>query len=150
MSFLNDYAISIIVASVLAILLENLLPEGDSKKYMSIIIGLFVMLVILNPMTKLPHYQASFAIPELRLNDDTLSVSTHPYIADIFEKNLALTICEDIKSTFGTNASCRVSCLLNDDGQITGIRQINLSPHTKESVNYIAQKYGIEEVLILP
>ncbi len=150
MNVLNEYAVSIIVVSLLAILLENLLPEGGSKKYVGILIGLLVMLVILKPLTKLPHYNATFAIPEMRLSEDDLSLSTHPYIAESFEKNLALAITEDIHKTYGSTVRCRVSCDLYEVGQITGICQITINPYSQTTATYISEKYGIEEAQITP
>ncbi len=150
MSFLNEYAVSIIVVSVLAILLENLLPAGNNKKYVNVMIGLLVMLVILTPLTRLPHYNETFILPELRLDDTDLSLSPKPYVAESFEKKLALAISEDLHSRFGVATSCRVSCHINEEGQITGIRHIQLAPYTPEMGTYIAANYGFKEEIITP
>ena len=150
MGFVNEYAISIIVVSLLAIFLENLLPEGSNKKYVNVLIGLLVMLVILHPLTKLPHYNNTFQIPELRIDDSDLSAPTEPYVAESFEKRLALAISDDIYKTFRKTVEIRVACTVNDAGQITGIQKIQLTPHIAEISTYIAETYGFEEAVITP
>ncbi|MBQ9915254.1 MAG: stage III sporulation protein AF, partial [Clostridia bacterium] len=70
MSFLKDYTISIMIVSLVAILLENLLPKDSNQKYCNVLIGLFVMLVILKPLARLPHVGESFTIPSLKIGDE--------------------------------------------------------------------------------
>ena len=150
MGFINEYAISIIVVSFLSILLENLLPECSNKKYVNVLIGLLVMLVILNPLTKLPHYEGIFQIPEIRIDDSDLSIETNPFVAESFEKKLSLIISEDIYKTFGKTVGCHIACNVNEAGQITSIRKIQLMPYSAETSAYIAKTYGFEEAVITP
>ncbi len=151
MDYISEYAVSIIVVSVLAVLLENILPGGSSKKYINVMIGLLVMLVILSPLTRLPHYSETFAVPELRLDDKDLSAAApQSYIADNFQRNLALAISEDIYSSYNTAVNCRVACTVNEDGQITGVRRVQLEPYSAEIGTYVAQKYGFEEACVTP
>ncbi len=148
MKAINEYAVSIIIASLLAILLETLLPEDSNKKYTGIIIGLFVMLVMLNPLTKLPHFDRTFTIPQVK-SDDAITVSaSSTFVAESFEEKLAQTISEDIQNTYKTEICCRVRCSTNESGQITGIKNLTLSPHSQEVCRYISEKYGIEEAQI--
>lgn len=151
MEFLNEYAISIITVSVLGILLESILPEGSNKKYISVLIGLLIMLVILNPLTKLPHYGETFSIPHLTLTDADLTLpKSKSYIADTFEKKLSLSITETIRSAFGKTVNCRVRCEVNEGGQITRIAQIHVDPYDHEIGAKIAATYGFEEDIIGP
>ena len=150
MKLISDYTVSILVVSALAILFENILPDGNNKKFCRIIIGLSVMLIILTPLTRLPHYNETFRLPELRLNSTNITGETKSYIAENFEKKLSLTIAEDIRQTFGTAVSCRIVTEVNESGQITDIRHVILSPHTQKIATYIAQKYGLKEANITP
>ncbi len=147
MDFLNEYAASIVIASLVAILLDTLLPPGSSKKYMGILIGLFVMLIILNPLTKLPHYNPVFLINETAHLEENIPEPS-PYVAELFEEKLAQTMHEDLQNTLGIYADCRVLCHKNESGQIVNIRRVTLSPYSEEAATYLAQKYGIEEALI--
>ncbi len=148
MKTINEYTVSIIVVSLLAIILEHLLPEGGSKKYTGVIIGLFVMLVILNPLTKLPHYEHTFTIPQIQPDDAITTSETPSFITETFEKNLAQTVITDIRDTYQTEVDCRIRCDVNESGQIIGIRKLTLSPCTPDISKYISEKYDIEEAKI--
>lgn len=148
MKFINEYAVSIIIVSLLAVLLETLLPEDGNKKYTGVIIGLFVMLVMLNPLTKLPHFDRTFAIPRVQ-SDDAITISTpSAFVAESFEKRLAQTISEDLQNTYKAETYCRVRCNTNESGQITGIQSLTIRPYTRDVCRYISEKYGIEEARI--
>ena len=137
--------------SVLSVLLENVLPNDSNKKYIHIIIGLLVMLVILNPLTKLPHYNETFAIPHQYIGNNQLNITdTTSHLTNSFQKNLAQAIMEDCHNTLHITVSCRVFAEENQAGEIIGIKQIILSPYTQDSAQYIASKYGIEEDCITP
>lgn len=151
MTFIKEYAVSIITVSILAVLLENILPGGNSKKYIRVVIGLLVMLVILRPLTALPHYKEAFILPYSRLDDSMLATpGVNPYIVKSFEKKLALRLEEDVYQAFHTAVSCRISCSVNDEGQIVGVSAIHLQPYTKAMGQYIAEQYGFEEVIVKP
>ena len=49
-SFLRVWANQIIVAVIIATILEMLLPEGKNKKYIKMIIGIYVLFCIINPI----------------------------------------------------------------------------------------------------
>jgi len=151
MEFIKDYAVSIMTVSVLSILLENILPNDSNKKYIHVIIGLLVMLVILNPLTKLPHYNEIFAIPHLHIGDNQLNLTENTsYLTKSFQKNLASAIMKDCHETLHKTVSCRIYAEENQEGEIIGIKQVILSPYTPETAHYIASKYGIKEDSITP
>lgn len=151
MTFIRNYAVSIILVSVLSLLFESIVPKGKEQKYISTAIGLLMMLVILNPLTKLPHYAETFALPRLTIDDSALSSqNAKPLVARQFERKLALTICEDVYQTFGQTVSLRVYCDVNDGGQITSVASVHLTPFSAEIATYIAQKYGFSEDIIVP
>lgn len=151
MQFLKEYAASVIIVSLLALLFESILPDGNHKKYITMVIGLLVMLVILKPLTHLPHYNDVFSLPALYLSEADFSPpAVKPYLAGQFEKNLALSIGESLHETFGTTVRCRVTCRVNELGQIEAIQSVQLMPYSKETATYIAREYGIEEACIKP
>ena len=50
MEFLNTWVQGIIVAVVIATILEMILPNGNNKKYIKMIIGIFIMYNIVSPV----------------------------------------------------------------------------------------------------
>lgn len=49
-NFLKDWSNQIIVATIIAIILEMILPESNNKKYIKMIIGIYVLFTIINPI----------------------------------------------------------------------------------------------------
>ena len=49
-SFFSTWAQGIIVALIITVLIEMILPEGNNKKYLKIILGLYVLYTVLNPI----------------------------------------------------------------------------------------------------
>lgn len=50
MRWLNSWASGVIVAIIIATIIELLLPEGNNKKYIKIIIGIYVLFTIISPV----------------------------------------------------------------------------------------------------
>lgn len=50
MKWLNSWASGVIVAILSATILEMLLPEGNNKKYIKVIIGIYVLFTIMSPV----------------------------------------------------------------------------------------------------
>ena len=48
--WLKDWANQIIVAIVIAIIFELIIPKGKNKKYIKMVINLYVLFVLLNPI----------------------------------------------------------------------------------------------------
>ena len=148
MQFFSDYVTGIIVVSFLTLILENLLPQGSHKKYISTIIGLLVMLVILKPLTALPHYAEIFSVPMLEEINIDAETNMKPYVVTNFEKNLALSITQDVYHSLGKTIRCRVRCEVNGEGQITSIRSVRVEPYQQDVAKFVAEQYGIEEASI--
>lgn len=48
-AFLKSWCEGIIVAVMISILIESILPEGNNKKYVKVVIGIYIVFTILNP-----------------------------------------------------------------------------------------------------
>lgn len=84
--WLKTWSNQIIVASIIAIILEMVLPEGNNKKYIKMIIGIYVLFTIISPvMSKVTG--SSLAIGDFDYNqyfDSSLITSSS---AEEFEEN---------------------------------------------------------------
>lgn len=49
-SFISSWAEQIIVAVIIATIIEMILPNGNSKKYIKVVIGIYVLFTILSPI----------------------------------------------------------------------------------------------------
>lgn len=150
MLFLREYAVNIIVISILAILFEIILPKTSQKKYINVVIGLVVMMVIIAPLTKLPHYKETFVIPNIRLDDYSVgTVEGDNLIVKEFEKKLALKINEAVHQKFGTVVDTKIQVNVDEKGEIIDINTVNLSPTNHEITTYVSETFGISKDKIL-
>lgn len=99
MAVLSSWANSVITAIIVSTLLELILPNGKNKKYISTIIGLFVLFTIISPIfnNKSISIKSIFDIdkyPELK---NTYAPS-YTEFEDINNENIEKTYVENIKS----------------------------------------------------
>ena len=77
-TFLKTWSNQIIVATIIAIILEMILPESNNKKYIKMIIGIYVLFTIISPViTKLIGNSLEFEnFDYSQYFDDTIEIST--------------------------------------------------------------------------
>ena len=148
MEYLKEYASNIIIISMLSTVFQILLPEGKQKKYVTLVIGLVVMLVVMKPLEVITDLKDNFIeIPsfEIEIQNDNLEMDL---VADKFEKDMAVTIKEKVKEDTGENIDCLVKTERNEEGQITEIDEVKIMPYADNLVNYISEEFGIAESAI--
>ncbi len=150
MSFLREYASAIMIVSVLGMILDTIVPEGSYKKYINIITGLFIMIIILTPLTKLPHFSYTFTFPGENTGYIEPTNQEKNYVIKTFEKNLSAQIIETVLQEKNIKIYCEVTCISNENGEITGVETIKISPFSSELASYIAKHYGLTEDIMTP
>ena len=50
----------IIIAIIISIIIEMILPDGKNKKYVKVVIGIYIMFVVLNPILEILNYDIKF------------------------------------------------------------------------------------------
>lgn len=53
---IKSWCEGIIIAIIICIIIESLIPEGNNKKYIRVIIGIYIMFVTLNPILNILNY----------------------------------------------------------------------------------------------
>ena len=89
----------IIVAIILCLIIESLIPEGNNKKYIKVVIGIYIMYVSLNPILNLLEYDFDFKnmIGIQTKAEEVFSVSDTG-IKDIYIMGIEQNIKEEVKS----------------------------------------------------
>jgi len=49
-NFINDWLEGIVIAVIVSVIIEMIIPEGKNKKYIKTIIGIYIMFVIISPI----------------------------------------------------------------------------------------------------
>lgn len=105
--WLSSWGQGVIVAVVVSVIIEMLLPNGSSKKYVRVVIGIYILFTIISPViSSLPNgkinvndiFNTSQYEKEIAKSDENISkkieASNNRTIKDIYISNLE----EDIRS----------------------------------------------------
>lgn len=160
--WLKTWSNQIIVASIIAIILEMLLPEGNNKKYIKMIIGIYVLFTIISPViTKVTGNNLEFEDFEYNQYFDS-SVTTSSSSEEFEENNSNLikqayknNIENDIKSKVKQKGyevvDVKINIISNEDsekyGTITNI-DLQLNKIVEESKSEKINNIAINEVEI--
>lgn len=102
--FINSWAQGIILAVIIATIIEIIIPEGKNKKYVKTVIGLYILFTIIYPLiTKISNNKFNFdsiiakTSKEVSMYDSKVanSIETNTYIENTYKNNLK----EKIKGT---------------------------------------------------
>lgn len=104
--FINSWAQGIILAVIIATIIEIIIPEGNNKKYVKTVIGLYILFTIIYPLiTKISNNKFNFdsiiakTSKEVSMYDSkvTNSIETNTYIENTYKNNLKEKIKEKIE-----------------------------------------------------
>lgn len=104
--FINSWAQGIILAVIIATIIEIIIPEGNNKKYVKTVIGLYILFTIIYPLiTKISNNKLNFdsiiakTSKEVSMYDSKVanSIETNTYIENTYKNNLKEKIKEAIE-----------------------------------------------------
>lgn len=156
--FINSWAQGIILAVIIATIIEIIIPEGNNKKYVKTVIGLYILFTIIYPLiTKISGNKIDFnsiiatATKETYQYDNLISdsIETNTYIENTYKNKLK----EDIKNKVEEKGYTILELNIyvetkNEDiyGQINSIvMELNKTEKEKQDINSINK---IEQVSI--
>ena len=118
-AFLKSWANQIIVAVIIATIFEMLLPNGNNKKYIKMIIGLYVLFTIIQPIiTKVTRNNIDISDFNYKkyFNEDVLESSSQDF-EDNNSKLIKQAYIDNIKSDIKTKLKQKgyevISCNVN-------------------------------------
>lgn len=104
--FLSSWAQGIILAVIVATIIEIILPKGNNKKYVKTIIGIYILFVIVYPLiSKITNNkidaQAVIASTSSTMNkyqiDNNISLETNEYIEEVYKHTLEEDVTSRLK-----------------------------------------------------
>ena len=131
-NWITNWAEAIIIAVVIATIIEMILPEGNCKKYIKVVIGVYILFTIISPViTKFTGKTVSIS--------DLIDLSK--YVEEVKEKEksqnlLAQNNETNIKDMYISNLKTDIKSKLKGKGYI--VQQINLDVSNDE--NYTLNK----------
>ena len=120
MEIIRQWCEGIIIAILISLIIELLVPEGDNKKYVKVVIGIYIVFVVINPLLKFFKYDFDFSsvinVPVEEVNSKTDSIKEF-YVEGIKEsikediEKLGYII-DNIEISFDSNFRIRMSSLV--------------------------------------
>lgn len=141
---MKGYVISICTVAIIASLSDILSPK-EHQKYIRILLGFLIMLVILSPLP---------AIKNLRLEPikEQSTENTAVFLDSISQKlkeNIESDISERLKDEFDITARAKVFLDIDEEHKIRGVTKIELSRKVPENaVKRLKEVYGCDEIEI--
>ena len=134
--FLSSWAQGIIVAVIIATLIEMILPNGSSKKYVKVVIGMYILFTIVSPIIK--------KVGGKDINLNTINIEKYEQqiaksdntISRKFEDNNT----RSIKDIYVSNLKADISAKLKEKGYNIDTSDIQI----KDDENYTIEKITLK------
>lgn len=139
MEFITSWVQGIIIAVIIGSIIEMLLPNGNSKKYIKVVIGVYIVFNIVSPII------SKFTGSELKL-DSIIDINKYEDKISSYEidtKSLENTNNSNIKEVYILNLKKDIKAKIEEKGYIVNSIQIeieNTDEYKVKNVNMIISK----------
>ena len=131
----------------IVILIEMLVPNGNNKKYVKVITGIYILYVMLNPILEFLGNN-----PDLNFLEKYHFEETYMDISDDIKDIYVLGIEESIKEELGNNGIEILDVEIITDSKYENIQRINLEVGNNERNNdiyeYLEKNFFINKINI--
>lgn len=131
---LKEWCEGIVIAIIISTIIEMIVPDNKSKKYVKVVIGIYIMFVSLNPILELLKYDFKFE-NIFNVNTVQTSQSIDTNIKDVYVLGIEEKIKEDIESMGYILESVQVLV----DSNYEEINEINLKIKGKKNFENIVE-----------
>lgn len=108
MSFISAWATAILGVVVLSSMVEILMPEAETKKYVNFVLGLIIMIIFIRPIAKVrdidvvnAEFDFNTAILHSSPEAEQEPVEQDKLIENIFAKKMSDAITRDLSAKYG-------------------------------------------------
>ncbi|MBR4173087.1 MAG: hypothetical protein IKR46_01805 [Clostridia bacterium] len=139
---MKGYVISVCTAAVIASLADILSPK-EHKKYIRILLGFLIMLILLSPLPKIRRIKLE---PIKSKSEENTAVFLDTVAIEL-KANVEADISERLKSEFGITADAEVTLDIDEEHRIRGVTEILLSKKVSENaVKRLNEVYGCDRI----
>ena len=134
--FLSDWSGQLVVAIIVGSILEMLVPKGKNKKYVKMLIGIYIVFCIVSPFTKINESFSADTIDKIveqnteEIDQTTMDARLEQLYIEEVEKN----ITEDLANIGYKVMKCKIEVSLNNKVNKSTIQSINIKVNKKEFI----------------
>lgn len=129
MEFLNTWLQGIIVAVVIASIIQMILPNGNNKKYIKVVLGVYVVFQIITPVIN-KFFNSNFELSSL-IDIDKYTKKMETYEVSSNNTNINKTNEDSIKQIYITNLKKDIKTKLEDKDYL--IKDIEVQVENNEN-----------------
>lgn len=134
--FLSSWAQGIIVAVIIATLIEMILPNSSSKKYVKVVIGMYILFTIVSPIIKkLGGKDINLNTIDIEKYEQQISKSDNTILRKFEDNNT-----RSIKDIYVSNLKADISAKLKEKGYEIDTSDIQI----KDDENYTIEKITLK------
>ena len=147
----TNWAKAIVMAVIIVSVLEMLLPNNKTKKYVKMVMGIFILYNIISPFIKdknLLRFEESNLQTYSSTEVNTIEVdqeSMDRRIEELYIKEIEKDITKKVEKQGYSVISCRVKAKISKDENTTGITKIKLRVEKREIENNEEDDNGEKE-----
>ena len=146
--FLSSWAKSIGLAIVIVSILEMILPNNNTKKYIKMVMGTYVLFCIISPFLQNKIDLNDFKLEEYVQSSSTAQVnqeSMDKRINELYIEELEKNISKKVEEQGYKVNSCKVDATIADNVQDTKIDKITLDVEVNENTK---QEDNVEDRIV--
>lgn len=143
MEFLNNWLQGIIVAVVIASIIQMILPNGNNKKYIKVVLGIYVVFQIITPVVN-KFFNSNFEISSL-IDIDSYTKKMETYEVSSQNINIDKTNEDSIKQIYVANLEKDIKAKLEDKEYL--IKDVEVQVEDNEKYDIKSMKIYLKEVV---
>ena len=153
----SSWAEQLVIVIIIASIIEIILPENKNKKYIKMVIGVFVMINIISPFINNSDLFAinnldleKYVMEEKQVNQESMDIR----LQELYVEQLEKTVKTKVEEGGYIVNKCKVDALLYGDKNKQGIKSIelkikNISDEEKENlIKMLSSYYEIDAEII--
>lgn len=147
MDFLSYWLQGIVIAVIITTIIELILPNSNSKKYIKVVLGVYVVFNIITPIVN-QFFDSNFELSSI-VDVDEYMKKMELYEVDNENKNIDKTNEENIKNIYISNLENDMKAKLKDKGYMVENVEFeieNTDTYEIQSVNIILKKNEKQEM----
>ena len=142
LEFLSEWVEGIAIAVIIASIFEMILPKGNIKKYVKMILGVYVIFSIISPFVDsnaLYSFDIDETIDEYTENIsnslDSAESSSSNDLNEMYVSSFEDEIIELIETQGYEVSECNVDAILDSDDEDAGIKEIYIKLESKTNID---------------